>query len=175
VVVGWLGHSVSWPRPNILQQTCIAGLVKHLSLLYWMHSTAMDIVTIAGATLPISKEIRFLGVIIDMRLTFESPNAAVVKTCNYHLWALQHICHLLPFSTALTTACSLVLSGSDYCNVVLNGCSARVINWLQHVQNYAAHVVTQSDRFASSQPLLQSLRIASTAATGLQSGIVTPH
>jgi len=100
---------------------------------------------------------RSLGVIIDRRLTFESHISAVVKSCNYHLRALHHICHLLPFSTAQTLACSLILSRLDYCNAVLYGCSARAIGRLQRGQNYAARVVTQSNRLTPSQPLLQSL------------------
>ena len=34
----------------------------------------------------------------------------------YHLRALQHIRHLLPFSTAQTLACSLIMSRLDYCS-----------------------------------------------------------
>ena len=96
-------------------------------------------------TLPVSEEIRLLGVIIDRRLTFDSHISAVVKSCNYHLHALQHIHHLLPFSTAQSLACSLILSQLDYCNAVLYGCSAHVIGQLQRVQNYTvkpAHSIT---------------------------------
>jgi len=73
---------------------------------------AMATVTVAGATLPVSEEIRLLRVIIDRRLTFDSH----IKCCNYHLQALQHIHHLLPFYTAQTLACSLILSRLDYYN-----------------------------------------------------------
>jgi len=96
-------------------------------------------------------------VIIDRRLTFESHISEVVKSCNYHLRALQHIRHLVPFSTAQTLAYSLILSRLDYCNAVLYGCSAGAIGRLQRVQNYAARVVTQANRYTPSQPLLQSL------------------
>ena len=117
---------------------------------------ATDTVTVAGTALPVSKEIRSLGVIIDRHLTFDSHISAVIKSCNYHLRALQHI-HLLPFSTAQSLACSLILSQLDYCNAVLYGSSAHVIGQLQRVQNYAARVVTQSNRRTPSQPLLRSL------------------
>jgi len=40
---------------------------------------------------------------------------------------------------------------------VLCGCSAGAIGRLQRVQNYAARVVTQSNQYTPSQPLLQSL------------------
>jgi len=104
---------------------------------------ATDTVTVAGTTLPVSEDICSLGVIIDRRLTFESHTSGVVKSCNYHQRALQHIRHLLPFSTAQTLACSLILSRLDYCNAVLYGCKAGAIDRLQRVQNYAARVVTR--------------------------------
>jgi len=96
--------------------------------------------TVAGTSLPVSEEIRSLDVIIDRRLTFESHISGVVKSCNYHLWALRHIRHLLPFSTAQTLACSLILSRLDYCNAVLYGCWAGAVGRLQRVQNW--HAIT---------------------------------
>ena len=90
---------------------------------------ATDTVTVAGTTLPVSEEIRSLGVIIDRRLTFESctyPESSS-PVYNYHLRALQHIRHLLPFSAAQTLAYSLILSRLDYCNAVLYGCKAGAI------------------------------------------------
>ena len=118
---------------------------------------ALRTITVAGTSLPVSDEIRSLSVTIDWRLTFQSHISAVVNSCIYHLQTLQHICHLLPFSTAQALTCTLILSRLDYCNAVLYGCSARAIGRLQRVQNYAARVVTQSNRYTPSQPLLQSL------------------
>ena len=93
-------------------------------------------------TLLISKKICSLGVVIDRCETFKSHIAAVVKSCNYHLWVLQQIRRLLPVSPAQTLACSLTLARLDYCNVVLYGYTAAVVKRLQCVQNYAVHTVT---------------------------------
>jgi len=49
------------------------------------------------------------------------------------------------------------MSRLDYCSAVLCGCKAGAVGRLQRVQNYAARVVTQSNRYTPSQPLLQSL------------------
>jgi hypothetical protein len=48
-------------------------------------------VTVAGVSLPVSKEIKSLGVILDARLTFNAHATAVCKAINYHIWALRHI------------------------------------------------------------------------------------
>jgi len=93
-------------------------------------------------TLLISKKICSLCVIIDRCETFKSHIAAVVKSCNYHLWMLQQIRRLLPVSPAQTLACSLTLARLDCCNVVLYGYTAAVVKRLQCAQNYAVHTVT---------------------------------
>jgi len=108
-------------------------------------------------TLLISKKICSLSVVIDRCENFKSHIAAVVKSCNYHLWVLQQIRRLLPVCPAQTLAFSLTLVRLDYCNVVLYGYTAAIVKRLQCVQNYAVHAVTQSDQFTPSQPLLQSL------------------
>jgi len=119
-------------------------------------SAAVDTVAIADTTLPISKEICSLGIIIQQASDFNlSHISTVVKSCKYHLWALQHIRHLLPFSTAQTMACSLVLDIKirlllDYCNAVLY-----VISRLQCTE--LRRMCYHTDIFAPSQPLLQSL------------------
>jgi len=120
--------------------------------------SATDTVTIAGTMLPVSEEICSLGVTINRRVTFKSHISAVVKSCNYCLRALQHICHLLPFSTAQTLDCSLILSRLDYGNAVLYSCSARAIGQLQCVVYRTMwQVLWQSNRYMPSQPLLRSL------------------
>jgi len=95
----------------------------------------------------------------DHRLAFNirKPHIDSCQILQLPSTALQHIRHLLPFYNAQTLACSLILSQLDYCNAVLYGCSAHATGQLQHVQNYAAHVVTQSNRYTPSQPLLRSL------------------
>ncbi len=45
----------------------------------------------------------------------------------------------------------------DYCNALLGGCPASLINNLQIVQNAAARVLTRSRKYAHVTPILQSL------------------
>jgi len=114
-----------------------------------------------------NRSLGHLGVIIDRRLTFKSHIASVVKFCNYHLWVLQHICHPLPFSTAQTLTCILILSRLDYCNVVLYSCSSHAINWLQRLQNYAVLVMVRLV-YAITATITVVTLVAGTAATDLQ-------
>ncbi len=45
----------------------------------------------------------------------------------------------------------------DYCNALLGGCSARLVNKLQMVQNAAARVLTKTRKYAHISPILSTL------------------
>ena len=81
----------------------------------------------------------------------------VAKACNYHIWALRHIRHLLTENIAHTLACSIVTSKLDYCNAVLHGAPQKYVALLQRVQNNLARVVLQKPRTVHATPLLRTL------------------
>jgi len=118
---------------------------------------ATTTVSIAGASLPISKELKSLGVILDDHLRFDSHVRAVVKVCAYHTHALRHVQHLLTTELATTIACSIVATRLDYCNSLLYGAPVATLDKLQRAQNNLARVVTCSARRSSAKPLLESL------------------
>jgi len=64
---------------------------------------------------------------------------------------------LLTVDLAQTLACSLILSGIDYCNAVLHGAPSGTIQKLQRVQNNASRVVLQVPRRSHANSLLQEL------------------
>src|SRR5208282_2736316 len=119
--------------------------------------TVVGAVSVAGVDLPLSSELKSLGVIIDEQLSFESHIRAVCRACNFHLRALAHIRHLLPLSVAQTLACSIVCSRLDYCNAVLQGAPKSSILKLQRVQNNLARIVLQLPRRTHARPLLHRL------------------
>jgi len=76
-------------------------------------------IVVAGTDLKTVAVIKSLGFILDSRLTFAAHVTAVCKACNYHIWALRHIRHLLTHDVANTLACSIVGARIDYCNSIL--------------------------------------------------------
>ena len=114
-------------------------------------------IVVAGANLKPVAAIKSLGVTLDSRLTFTAHVTAVCKACNYHIWALRHIRHLLTPDVANTLACSIVGARIDYCNSILYGASTSSITKLQRLQNSLARVVMQQPRRTHAEPLLQSL------------------
>ncbi len=52
---------------------------------------------------------------------------------------------------------AFMTSRLDYCNALLGGCSARLINKLQLVQNAAARVLTRSRKYDHISPVVSTL------------------
>jgi len=113
-------------------------------------------IVVAGANLKPVAVIKSLRVILDSRLSFAAHVTAVCKACNYHIWDLRHILHLLTHDVVNTLACSIVRARIDYCNSILHGASTSSITKLQRLQNSLARVVQQPSR-THAEPLLRSL------------------
>ena len=122
-----------------------------------LRAAELTSVKICGVELPVALNIKSLGVVLDSRLTFEKQVQSICKSCNYHLWALRHIRHLVPQDVAHTLACSIVMSRMDYCNSLLIGAPEYVISRLQRVQNNLARIVTGSSHQTHAAPLLFAL------------------
>ena len=54
----------------------------------------MKAVTVAGTSLPLSHELKSLGVTLDDHLRFDS-HVRAVKACTFHTLALRHVRHML--------------------------------------------------------------------------------
>ncbi len=52
---------------------------------------------------------------------------------------------------------AFMTSRLDYCNALLGGCSARLINILQMVQNAAARVLTRTRKYDHISPVMSTL------------------
>ena len=109
-------------------------------------TSAMSSVSVAGVDLPVTDEMKVLGVVLDRCLSFDRHATLVETACDFHAQAnaIQHIRNLLTPELALTLACSLILSWLDYCNTVLYGAPAGSIQKLQHMQNTELQVPRRS-------------------------------
>ncbi len=64
---------------------------------------------------------------------------------------------MLSTSNAEILIHAFMTSRLDYCNALLGGCSARLINKLQLVQNAAARVLTRTRKYDHISPVLSTL------------------
>ena len=100
--------------------------------------------------------LKVLGVTLDSTLTFDDHANNVVRSCNFHVRALWHLCPRLSLDVAKTMTASIVGSRLDYCNALYYGAAQSTMNKLQRVQNNLARVVCDvSWRQAHSADLLR--------------------
>ncbi len=100
---------------------------------------------------------RKLGLLFDSNLSFESHFSSICKTEFFHLKNISKLQPMLSMSNAETLIHAFMTSRLDYCNALLGGCSAWLINKLQLVQNAAAIVLTRTRKYDHISPVLSTL------------------
>ncbi len=88
-------------------------------------------------------------------LCFDSHIGQIVKSCFDQLRNIVRIRPSLNFADAETIIHAFITSRLDYCNSLYSGLPAKVINYLQRVQNSAARVLTCNKK--SITPILHQL------------------
>jgi len=98
--------------------------------------------TLLNACVQFSDTVNDLGVIIDSQLTMADHITAVSRACFYQLRQLRTIRKCLTPETTRTLVQAFIGSRLDYCNSLLVGISAQLLQRLQVIQNAAARLVT---------------------------------
>uniref|UniRef100_A0A9J8CVH8 Reverse transcriptase domain-containing protein n=1 Tax=Cyprinus carpio carpio TaxID=630221 RepID=A0A9J8CVH8_CYPCA len=93
-----------------------------------------------GCSVNSSSSVRNLGVLFDSNLSLERHVSSICKTAFFHLKNISKLRPMLSMSNAEMLIHAFMTSRLDYCNALLGGCSARLVNKLQLVQNAAARV-----------------------------------
>ncbi|KAF7688404.1 hypothetical protein HF521_013211, partial [Silurus meridionalis] len=110
-----------------------------------------------GCSVTTSSTVKDLGVILDSNLFFKNHINQVTKTAFFHLRNISKLRNMLSISDAEKLVHAFMTSRIDYCNALLGGCPASLINKLQLVQNAAARVLTRSRKYDHITPILSSL------------------
>ncbi|KAI5608133.1 hypothetical protein C0J50_9626, partial [Silurus asotus] len=104
-----------------------------------------------------SSTVKDLGVILDSNLSFKYHINQVTTTAFFHLRNISKLRNMLSISDAEKLVHAFMTSRIDYCNALLGGCPASLINKLQLVQNAAARVLTRARKYDHITPILSSL------------------
>ncbi len=89
--------------------------------------------TLDDCSVDSSSSVRNLGVLFDSNLSFDSHVSRIYKTKFFHLRNISKLRPMLSLSNAEMLDHVFMTSRLDYCNDLLGGCSARLINKLQMV------------------------------------------
>ncbi len=113
--------------------------------------------TLDGCSLDSSSSARNLGVLFDSNLSFDSHVSSICKAAFFNLKNISKLRPMLSMSNAEMLIHAFMTSRLDYCNALLGGCSARLINKLQMVQNTAARVLTRTRKYDHISPVMSAL------------------
>ncbi|XP_056618644.1 uncharacterized protein LOC130433018 isoform X2 [Triplophysa dalaica] len=113
--------------------------------------------TIDGCSIKSSSSAKNLGVVFDSTLSFESHVANTCKIAFFHLKNISKLRHMLSLSDAEKLIHAFMTSRLDYCNALLGGCPAGLLQKLQLVQNAAARVLTRTKKYEHITPVLSTL------------------
>ncbi len=95
--------------------------------------------------------------LFDCNLSFDSHVSSICKTAFFNLRNISELRPMLSMSNAEMLINAFMTSRLDYCNALLGGCSACLINKLQMVQNAAARVLTRTRKYDHISPVLSTL------------------
>ncbi len=95
--------------------------------------------------------------LFDSNLSFYSHVSSICKTELFYLKNISKLRPMLSISKAEICINAFMTSRLDYCNALLGGCSARLINKLRMVQNAAARVLTKTRNYDHISPVLSTL------------------
>ena len=118
---------------------------------------SLDNIMVRDKSVQNSKVIKYLGLLIDENLLFQSHVVNKCKTAMYNLHRIRLIRKYLTKECAEVLVYSLVMSHLDYCNSVLYGISKKLLLKMQRVQNYAAKTVLNLKRMDSATEARKSL------------------
>ena len=124
---------------------------------YQLSKLDIDSIVIGNNSVKLSSTVKYLGAWLDQGMTMADHVNHKCKTAFYHLFNIRRCMKFLDRSSAIALVNALVHSCIDYCNVLLAGVTNINVKKLQRVQNYAARLVTRSNRFTPSLYLLQNL------------------
>ena len=101
--------------------------------------------------------VKNLGILFDKHLDLSSNITAVCKSCYFHLHNISKLRRFLDEVALKRVVHALVISRLDYCNSLLFGLPAKLINRLQRVQNSAARLIKRVPRSQQITPALVEL------------------
>ena len=102
--------------------------------------------------------VKDLGVIFDPTLSFDSHITALAATCISRLAQINRAKHAFNSNLLVNIINALVFSRLFYCSMVWSNTSDKNLRKLQHVQNFAARIISGKRKFDHITPVLRELR-----------------
>ena len=108
-------------------------------------------------TVSFSTSMSNLGVILDNQLKMTDHVAALCRSCFFQLRQIRSIKRSLTSDARKTLVNAFVMNRLDYCNSLCHVINEGLLNKLQHIQNAAARLVTDTRKYDQVTPVLRDL------------------
>ena len=95
-----------------------------------------------------------LGIIIDSHASMEAHISAVCKSSYFHIYNINKLKRYLDRVSLEHIVHAFITTKLDYCNSLLIGIPATLLNRLQRIQNIAARILTGCPRHEHISPVL---------------------
>lgn len=118
-------------------------------------------ILISDNYIPFSNTTKFLGVIIDKHLTWESHIAIVSSKVSKGVGIIFKLNKVLPIRILVTLYNSLLLPYLNYCNVVWGHACTSYLQKLHILQKRALRAISNSPSIAHSKPLFYKFKLLS--------------
>ena len=104
-----------------------------------------------------SASVSDLGVILNNPFKMTDHVAALCRSCFFHLRQIRSIRRFLTSDARKTLVNAFVMSRLNYCNSLCHGINECQLNKVQHIQNAAARLVTDTRNYDHITPVLRNL------------------
>ena len=111
---------------------------------------SINSLTIGGYKVEASGSVRNLGVMFDSCMQMKAQVNSVVKSCHHQLRNISNIRKYLSID-------AFISSRLDYANSLLTGLHDTEFYKLQKIQNNAAHILTRTNKYDHTTPVLKDL------------------
>ena len=113
-----------------------------------------------GSNIAEQKSVKYLGVLLDNKLSWEHHTKSVVKKLTIARGIISKLRHYVPLSVLRNVYFSLVYSHLQYGISAWGNSAARYINKIQVQQNFIVKIITKSSFFKTElNPLYQKLKM----------------
>ena len=146
-----------WMRSNRLKMNTDKTQLIWIGTRQQLSKVDINEIELQLDTVSFSTSVSDLGVILDNQLKMTDHVAALCRSCFFQLRQIRSIRRSLTSDARKTLVNAFVMSRLDYCNSLCQGINEGLLNKLQHIQNAAARLVTDTRKYDHITPVLRDL------------------
>ena len=146
-----------WMRANRLKMNTDKTQLIWIGTRQQLSKVDINEIELQLDTVSFSTSVSDLGVILDNQHKMTDHVAALCRSCFFQLRQIRSIRRLLTSDARKTLVNAFVMSRLDYCNSMCHGINEGLLNKLQHIQNAAARLVTDTRKYDHITPVLRDL------------------